>query len=169
MATIYLSLGTNLGNRQQNLERAIDALSGLLTITTVSSIYDTVPWGPNPDQPNFLNLCVAAKTDLTPSCLLVALGQMEARIGRKNHDRWQPHYIDIDLLFYDDRIVQYGGKQIPHRQIEERAFVLVPLLEIAPDLIHPETGVSIAELADLVDKDGMQNVSMGQTAISVAV
>lgn len=160
MATIYLSLGTNLGDRQGNLERAVDALSGLVTITTVSSVYDTAPWGPNPDQPNFLNLCVAATTDLSPSCLLVALGQMEARIGRKNHDRWQPHHIDIDLIFYDNLVVEYGGKKIPHRQIEERAFVLVPLLEIAPDLFHPETGASIAELTEIVDKSGIQNLSL---------
>lgn len=151
MPAVYFSLGANLGDRHANLDRAIEALSGLVDVTDVSPIYETPPWGPIPDQPDYLNMCVAGVTDLSPQCLLVALGNLEKRIGRKNHDRWGPHAIDVDLLFYDDVVMSYGGDHIPKRQIEQRAFVLVPLNDIAPDVVHPELKLTVWEMLAAVD------------------
>jgi 2-amino-4-hydroxy-6-hydroxymethyldihydropteridine diphosphokinase len=153
-ATVYLSLGTNLGQRRRNLERALDGLGEVMAITAVSPIYQTPPWGLT-DQPDFLNLCLAATTDLTPRQLLHFNQQLEKRIGRTKEVRWGPRLIDIDILFYDDIISCSEELTIPHPQIAQRAFVLVPLADIAPDLVHPQTGQTVTEMVAQVDTSGV--------------
>lgn len=160
MSHVYFSLGSNLGDRWQNLVAAIESLGGLMTITAVSPVYETTPWGPNPAQPNFYNCCVAGTTNQSLAQLLVAIGQLERRLGRRSMKRWGPHRIDIDLLFMDDLVTSYGGKQVPHHGIEKYAFVLAPLLDIAPDLVNPETGTRIERLYQLADKTGLVEILM---------
>lgn len=126
----------------------MSALEGITRLTSVSSIYETDPVGPV-EQPAFLNLAAAGETDLTPGHLLAGLKAIEQDVGRTPTIRWGPRVVDIDILLYGDRLVETADLSIPHREMTRRAFVLVPLAEIAPELIHPVTGTSIADLRDL--------------------
>jgi 2-amino-4-hydroxy-6-hydroxymethyldihydropteridine diphosphokinase len=157
MTTVYLSLGTNVGQRRQNLARAVAGLGEVMEITAVSPIYQTPPWGLT-DQPDFLNLCLAATTSLTALDLLHFTRQLEIDLGRKKTVRWGPRLIDIDILFYDDKISYSDELTIPHPQIAQRAFVLVPLADIAPDLVHPETGQTVREMVTAVNTSGLVRV-----------
>ena len=154
MPTIYLSLGTNLGQRQHNLLRTIAGLEEEMVITAVSPIYQTPPWGFT-DQPDFLNLCLAATTSLTPDDLLHFIKKLEKRLGREQAVRWGPRLIDIDILFYDDLVSRSEELTIPHPQVARRAFVLVPLADIAPDLVHPQTGQTVRQMVTAVDTSGV--------------
>lgn len=148
--TIYLSLGTNLGNRLLNLQNAISKLSPKVQVIRKSSIYETEPWG-YPDQPTFLNQVVEANTELEPSALLLFLKDLELSAGRQETFRFGPRIIDLDILFYDDLVLDLPILTIPHPRIAERAFVLIPLAEIAPDLHHPKFNKTIQELKAAVD------------------
>jgi 2-amino-4-hydroxy-6-hydroxymethyldihydropteridine diphosphokinase len=154
MPTIYLSLGTNLGQRQHNLLRTIAGLEEEMVITAVSPIYQTPPWGFT-DQPDFLNLCLAATTSLTPDDLLHFIKKLEKRLRREQAVRWGPRLIDIDILFYDDLVSRSEELTIPHPQVARRAFVLVPLADIAPDLVHPQTGQTVRQMVTAVDTSGV--------------
>ena len=146
---VFFSFGTNLGNRLENLCQAVTALAGVVTVEAVSPVYETMPWGKG-DQPDFLNICVRGRTNLEPRPLLTALKTIEQELGRQPAERWGPRLIDIDILFYNRRVVQEGDLTIPHRHLTERAFVLAPLADLAPDLVHPQTGKTIvAHLAAL--------------------
>jgi len=136
MSTIYLALGTNLGDRLANLSSAIEALSPVLRVTRESTIYETPPWG-FIDQPAFLNMVVEAETSLEPRALLTYLKRQEDELGRVESFRYGPRQIDLDILFYDDLVLDEDDLQIPHPRLHERAFVLVPLADIAPDFEHP--------------------------------
>lgn len=155
---IYLSLGTNMGDRQHNLDRAIDALGEGMVITAVSPIYQTPPWGLT-DQPDFLNLCLQATTNLTPHQLLHFNQQVEIQIGRVKEIRWGPRLIDIDILFYDALILQEEQLTIPHPHIAQRAFVLVPLADVAPGLIHPQTGKTVRQMLAAVNRADIAHYS----------
>ena len=155
MNTIFLGLGTNLGDRQQNLQRAVNGLAAGMTITAVSQLYETPPWGVD-EQPAFFNICVAAKTLQTPQQLLTFVKNLENEIGRIPTFRWGPRLIDIDILFYNNEIIIESDLSIPHVYLPERAFVLAPLAELAPDLVHPQTGKSVNEMLDEVDKMGIR-------------
>jgi 2-amino-4-hydroxy-6-hydroxymethyldihydropteridine diphosphokinase len=154
MAIVYLGLGTNVGQRRQNLERAVAGLGEVMEITAVSPIYQTPPWGLT-DQPDFLNLCLQAATSLSPFDLLHFTQELEKELGREKTVRWGPRLIDIDILFYDDEISHSEELTIPHPQIAQRAFVLVPLADIAPDLVHPQTGQTVREMVAQVDTSGV--------------
>lgn len=143
--TIYLGLGSNMGNRQDNLERALDLLSQRLRIGNVSSIYDTEPIG-NVNQPCFLNLVCQAYIRLAPRELLTLAKGIELKLGRAVGKSNSPRPIDIDILFYGDLVIEMPELVIPHPRLTERAFVLVPLDEIAPDLVHPVSGKTVKEL-----------------------
>lgn len=158
MPIIYLSLGTNLGDRIYNLQQALDGMQPHIQIDSVSAVYETEPWGPIQEQPNYYNICVAGRTEIEPEALLSLLKKLENQIGRQPGDRWGPRLIDIDLLFYDELVWESLRLRLPHRQIADRAFVLVPLVEIAPDFVHPETGLSVSDMVSQIDIAGVDQV-----------
>jgi len=145
MVTVYFGLGSNLGDRQYNLDRALDFLPQRLRVEKVSSVYDTEPLG-NTNQPRFLNRVCQVSTGLEPLALLTLIKGIESKMGRLPHTSNLPRPIDIDILFYGDQVIENPKLVIPHPRLTERAFVLIPLAEIAPDLVHPVTGKTINEL-----------------------
>ncbi len=145
MATVYLALGANLGDRADNLRRALDALRRSFTVEAVSPWYETEPVYVL-DQPRFYNLVCRATTTLTPLDVLRALKQIENDLGRLVTVRYGPRVIDLDLLFYDDLILDLPEITVPHPRLHERAFVLVPLADIAPELLHPKLGLTVSAL-----------------------
>jgi len=155
MERVYLGLGSNVGDRSGNLEKALAALSGQIAIEIVSSIYETEPVGYEA-QDWFLNLVCCGKTELDPEALLAFTKSIEKGMGRQEAFRNAPRIIDIDILFYGDRIIKTEELIIPHPRITERAFVLVPLAQIAPGFIHPVNGKSISKL--LSELDGTKQV-----------
>lgn len=149
MSHVYLSLGANLGDRPANLQQALQALKRQMTITAVSYVYETAPWGVT-TQPAFLNMCVAGSTALEPHELLSFCQAVEQEIGRRPTYKWGPRLIDIDILFYDDKIIRDDTLVIPHPFVDQRAFVLAPLADIAPEYEHPQTHESVVQmLADV--------------------
>ncbi len=155
MHTIFLGLGTNVGDRTANLQAAIAGLAERLVMTVVSPLYQTPPWGVT-DQPNFLNLCLAAQTDLAPEELLTFVKNLEVALGRQPAERWGPRLIDIDILFYANQLIETENMIIPHPRLAERAFVLRPLADIAPEFVHPLLGETIAALAKKVGDEGIR-------------
>ena len=151
---VYLALGTNLGDRAANLRCAIDALAPDVQVLDVSQVYETAPWG-IVDQPPFLNQVAAGETALSPRALLIFLKELEIKLGRRPAARYGPRLIDLDILFYDDLVFEAPGLEIPHPRLSERAFVLVPLADLAPDLRHPQLGRTIHELLQQVDCSGV--------------
>lgn len=152
---VLLSLGTNLGDRLASLKAARAGLAPAVRLTGESRIYETAPWGFT-DQPAFLNQVLEGQTDLQPLDLLDALKGLEARLGRKATFRYGPRQIDLDILFYDDLTLNDPRLVIPHPHLAERAFVLVPLADLAPGLRHPVLGLTIRELLAKVDRRGVQ-------------
>lgn len=160
MAIVYLGLGSNLGPRCANLRAAVTALSPAVRVLVESSIYETPPWGVT-DQPVFLNMVLRGETSLPPEELLQMLKQLESRLGRASSVRYGPRLIDVDILFYDDLVLTSPELTIPHPRLHERAFVLVPLAEIAADLVHPRLHKTIRALLATVDQSGIQLLQGG--------
>jgi GTP cyclohydrolase-4 len=149
MATAYLGLGSNLGDRKQNLSQALGLLSIYVMVEKVSSIYETEPVGYR-EQPLFLNAVCRISVDLKPGQLLRLARRIEAELGRKPAFPNAPRPIDIDILFYGEEVLNNKELTVPHPRLVERAFVLVPLAEIAPDMVHPVSDKTMKELlADL--------------------
>ena len=138
MSKVFLGLGTNLGNRESNLREAVKKTEEHIgRVLNASSIYETPPWGFDAET-DFFNMVIHVETDLSPSELLNKIATIESMLGReRNQDRYTSRVIDIDILFYDDLVSDEKGLKIPHRLLHERKFVLVPLRELAPELIHP--------------------------------
>ena len=152
---VGLGLGSNLGDSPANIRRALAEIErrGFARVTALSRIYRTPPWGPVA-QPPFANACALARTRLAPLDLLAALKAIEADMGRAAGERWGPRLIDLDILFYDEQAVDEPGLRLPHAHLFDRAFVLVPLAEIAPDLVI--AGRSVAAAAARVDRAGVR-------------
>ena len=152
---VYLALGSNLGDRLANLKQAISSLTPQLDIKAKSSVYETPPWGFE-DQPKFLNQVIKGQTYLDPEPLLKHLKRLEVALGRKESFPNGPRLIDMDILFYDDLIVEKPSLVIPHSRVHERAFVLLPLTDIAPDLVHPGNKKSVREMLELCSTEGIE-------------
>jgi ADP-ribose pyrophosphatase len=155
-----IAMGSNLGDRQANLNAALKAIAHIpdISIESRSHLYETVAVGP--PQPDYLNACILVATRLTPHELLKTLLQIEIQLGRVRRERWGPRILDLDLLLFDDQIVRQSDLQIPHPRMNERAFVLVPLAEIAPHWVDPTSGLAIAQLLDAVDSSGVKQYSL---------
>ena len=153
---VYLGLGSNMGDRGANLDKALKLLSQRVEVLEVSSTYDTEPLG-NVDQPRFLNLACKVGTRLAPLGLLTLTKGIESKLGRRPSGRNAPRPIDIDILFFGDLVMETPKLAIPHPRLTERAFVLVPLVELAPDLVHPTSGKTAREMLDALKK-GVQGV-----------
>ncbi|GAB4424089.1 MAG: 2-amino-4-hydroxy-6-hydroxymethyldihydropteridine diphosphokinase [Anaerolineales bacterium] len=153
--TTCIALGTNLGERLDNLRGAIQALAPDVNVLAESHVYETPPWG-YADQPTFLNMVVKAETGLEPDALLKHLKQIEAALGREKSVRWGPRLIDLDILFYDDLVIDTPPLVIPHPRLHERGFVLVPLADVGAEVVHPVLGEFVWELLLKADTRGIQ-------------
>jgi len=144
----YLLLGGNLGDREQNLKEAIHLIGDKIgEICAISSVYETAAWGKT-DQPAFLNQALAVKTKLTALEVLGNALEIERLLGRIRKDKWGERLIDIDLILFGDEIIDVEKLQVPHPQMQYRRFVMMPLAEIAPNVIHPLLGATISNIAE---------------------
>jgi 2-amino-4-hydroxy-6-hydroxymethyldihydropteridine diphosphokinase len=138
METVYLALGSNVGDSVKNIELAIDYLAPKLKVTQTAKLYASKPVGYT-DQPNFINTAVKATTELSPSKLMKYVKEVEIKTGRVKRFRWGPREIDIDIIFYGNKTVNLEGIIIPHPRFAERDFVLKPLLDLDSSLLDPNT------------------------------
>lgn len=150
MTKVFLGLGSNLGNREKNIKEARKRLqeSGIARETKVSSIYETEPEGVK-EQPFFLNGILEVETSLSPRNLLDALQALERQLGRKKGQKWGARIIDLDILLYGNLVMKEKDLEIPHPLLAERSFVLTPLAEIAPEIVHPILKKTISDLRDI--------------------
>jgi 2-amino-4-hydroxy-6-hydroxymethyldihydropteridine diphosphokinase len=160
MPIVYLALGSNLGNRSENLLSAIHSLEPDIRVINCSPVYETPPWGYE-DQPKFLNQVIEGETVLAPGDLLAYIKKIEDQIGREETFRYGPRLIDIDILFYDDLVIDTPPLIIPHHRIPERAFVLIPMANLSSDFRHPVLGVTIEHLLGNVDIKDITYFSSG--------
>lgn len=155
MAVVFFNLGSNVGDRDRNLEKAIELLESYeVKILAKSGIYETEPWGVA-DQADFLNQVVRGETDLSACALVSLCGEIERQLGRIDSFKWGPRVIDVDLLFYDDEVVDGPKCTVPHYLMHKRRFVLKPLSEIAPRVVHPVLKKNVLELLNDCDDKGL--------------
>lgn len=155
--TVYLALGSNLGNRAANLKAAIASLPPQMEVKAKSRVYETPPWGYT-NQEKFLNQVVKVQTYLEPESLLKHLKRLETALGRVPSFKYGPRLMDIDILLYDDLVFDSAALKIPHPHMHERGFVLLPLMDIAPDLVHPVKKQTIRQLLAFCDVSGIAPV-----------
>ena len=158
---VYIALGSNQGDRLEKLRAAVKALQPEVMPLDNSRIYETPPWGYT-DQPAFLNQVIRAETSLTPQGLLEYLKEIEVQVGRRPTFRYGPRVIDLDILFYDELVHQSVDLTIPHPSLPERAFVLLPLADLAPELRHPVLEKTVKELLGEVSSEGISIYAAGK-------
>lgn len=152
MAIVHIGIGSNLGNREAHCMSAVERLKEKgFAVKRVSSFYETKPWGVA-DQPDFINMAVEAETSLPADEVLTALKGIEREMGREATVTWGPRLIDLDILFYNDEVINREHLRVPHPLMQERDFVLLPLAEIAPDKVHPVLKKTVKQL-----KEELQN------------
>jgi len=153
--TVFIGLGSNLGDRAGMLNRATAAIKGLPGLQSIagSSIYETDPYG-KAGQSRFLNAVIEVETPSSPPELLHALKEIEILLGRQAGERWGPREIDLDILLYDGLVFQDTEVTVPHPDLEHRRFVLIPFREISPDTVHPVSGLTIEEVAAACPREG---------------
>ncbi len=158
----YIGLGSNLGDRLEYLRRALGLMSAAqgVRVQRTSSVYRSAALG-RTDQPEFLNLVAEVQTELEPEVLLARLQQIENSLGRTREVRWGPRTIDLDILYYKDRIIELPALRIPHPEIPRRAFVLAPLAELAPDLADPQTGLTVRQMLERLEGHGQRVARAG--------
>lgn len=167
LSIAYLGLGSNLGDRKENLCQALALLSQKVNLGEISSIYETEPVGYK-QQSLFLNLVCQIATNLLPEELLQLAKNIEAKRGRVSSFPNAPRPIDIDILLYDNKTMKTPKLTIPHPSLQRRAFVLLPLTEIAPELVHPRLGKSIAQLAhDVRGRNGVRKYEGGSDVSAI--
>jgi 2-amino-4-hydroxy-6-hydroxymethyldihydropteridine diphosphokinase len=149
MTKVYAGLGSNLGNKRENIIKAIDRLDACegICVKEKSAFFNTTPVG-GPLQPDYVNCAIGMETEIEPQVLLEEFKTSEIGLGRKPCVCWGPRVVDLDILLYGNRIVDEHNLKIPHERMHERAFVLEPLCEISPDIKHPVSGISISELLE---------------------
>ncbi|NBB21229.1 2-amino-4-hydroxy-6-hydroxymethyldihydropteridine diphosphokinase [Runella sp. CRIBMP] len=156
--SVFLLLGANLGEREATLAKAMDLISERIApVTLQSHLYETAPWGVT-DQPAFLNQVISIKTVLTPEELLSQTLEIEKQLGRERRLRWGARVIDIDMLYYSDLILDTENLHLPHPRLHQRRFTLVPLVEIAPDFVHPVLHKTNQELLNECTDDSQVSV-----------
>jgi 2-amino-4-hydroxy-6-hydroxymethyldihydropteridine diphosphokinase len=149
-----IGLGSNLGDRREHLRSAVASLCRLGRLVALSSLYETVPVG-GPPQPSFLNAAVRLLTPMSPSDLLEILHAVEASRGRVRHQRWGPRTLDLDLLWARGLLLVGSALTVPHPRLTERAFAMIPLVEVAPDAVDPVDLVRYADRVPLIDQGGI--------------
>jgi len=150
-----IALGANLGEPRRMLSWARERMTELGEVVAASALYRTTPVGGPEGQPDYLNAAIALRTDLEPEELLAGLLRIEREAGRERRERWGPRLLDLDLLAYGDRVLDRPGLTLPHPRLMERAFVLAPLADIAPEWPHPVTGVTAGEALTHLDLSGV--------------
>lgn len=156
MESIFLLLGTNVGNLKKNLERALNKLQRHnIRIIKKSRIYKTKPWGNN-NQPDFLNMAIEVDCDYSPVELLAVLKSIESNMGRIKRRRWAPRVIDVDILFYGDRVIKSENLTIPHKEFLNRPFAIKLLAEIAPDFVPPFSTKRVKDFLDEIRNEGIE-------------
>ena len=146
MVNVFLLLGSNLGDRIQLLQQAINCIEAeIAPVVKQSAVYETQSWGKT-DSPDYLNQVVLIQTELSAQIVLQKILNIEWKIGRVREEKWGPRLIDIDILFYGDALIDEPELQVPHPELHKRRFTLAPLAEIAPDFIHPTLNKNILQL-----------------------
>lgn len=151
--TVFLSLGSNIGRRADNLRFAIEELSRSLSGIRLSRIYRTQAYGVT-NQPDFINLALQAECSLSPQELLSEIARIELQAGRKRTLRWGPRTLDIDILFYGDHVMHTPDLTLPHPDLQNRDFVLLPMMDLAPEWFHPVLKKTIRELYGELQRKG---------------
>jgi 2-amino-4-hydroxy-6-hydroxymethyldihydropteridine diphosphokinase len=162
MAQCAIAFGSNLGDSLTIIENAINELKEIseLTFVSCSSLYKTKPIGP--PQPDYINGCAIFNVKLKPEVLLTKLLEIEQKFGRTREIYWGPRTLDLDIILYDNLILETPSLQIPHPRMRERAFVLVPLAEIAPNWLDPVTKLNITQLLEKIDITGVNRLNMSR-------
>jgi len=162
MATAWIGMGANVGDRLGNFRTALAELESLdaTRVARVSSVYDTAPWGVT-EQERFLNAVIELETEMAPRDLLAALLRIEERCGRVRYERWGPRTLDLDILLYDDVVIDEEELIVPHPRLAQRAFALVPLAELEPTLGVPGLGATVAALLEQLGDEALDVKRVG--------